>query len=320
MQGANQPHENQSIEISVVIPVYRGADTITELVERLEPVLAAQSGRHEVILVNDGSPDDSWRVIELLAARFSWVVGINLMRNYGQHNATLCGVRAAHFGIILTMDDDLQHPPEQIPFLLETMKEGYDVVYGIPRKLPHNWWRNAFSWLIKNTLAYVMGIGNIRNMSAFRAFRSHLRQAFADYNSPELILDVLLSWGTTRFGTVLVDESPRTQGESNYNFLKLVRITLVVLTAFSTSPLRLASFIGFAFTFFGIGMFFYALWIYFLVGSVPGFPFLTSIISIFSGAQLFTLGIIGEYLARIFDRTMNRPCYSVRDTTQEPTP
>jgi undecaprenyl-phosphate 4-deoxy-4-formamido-L-arabinose transferase len=124
-------------------------------------------------------------------------------------------------------------------------------------------------------------------------------------------LDVLLSWGTARFTNVIVNEIPRASGRSNYNFFKLVQYTLVVLTGFSTVPLRFTSMLGFLFTLVGVAVFLYVLAIYFLLGSVPGFPFLASIISIFSGMQLFALGIIGEYLARIFDRSMDRPPYVV---------
>jgi undecaprenyl-phosphate 4-deoxy-4-formamido-L-arabinose transferase len=302
---------------SVVVPVYNGQETLSELIDRMERVLPEVAQAYEVILVNDGSPDGSWEVIQHLAQRTPWVRGIDLMRNYGQHNASLCGVRAARYEVIVTMDDDLQHLPEEIPLLLAKLEEGFDVVYGIPRKRPHNWWRNGFSTFTKVMLSSVMGIRTIRDIGSFRAFRARLRRAFADFNSPELILDVLLSWGTNRFATVPVEQSPRNSGESNYNFRKLARVALMVLTGFSTAPLRLASIVGFAFTLFGIAAFFYVVIVYFTAGSLPGFPFLASIISLFSGAQLFALGIIGEYLARVFDRTAARPCYAVGGTTGE---
>ena len=298
---------------SVVIPVYRGAETLSELVERLGAVLPRAAERFEVLLVNDGSPDNSWEVICALAQKYPWVRGIRLMRNYGQHNATLCGVRAANYEIIITMDDDLQHPPEEIPAMLDRLAEGCDVVYGIPQKRPHSWWRNGFSVLIKRTLAWVMGIGTIRDIGAFRAFRASLRQAFNNYQNPNVILDVLLSWGTSRFATVAVREDQRTEGRSNYNFSRLFRVAMTILTAYSTAPLRFASFIGFVFTLFGFGIFVFVVASYLVAGSIPGFPFLASIISLFSGIQLFALGLIGEYLARVFDRSMDRPTYVVEE-------
>ncbi len=233
------------------------------------------------------------------------------MRNYGQHNATLCGVRLARGEVIITMDDDLQHPPEEIPQLLDKLAEGYDVVYGVPVKRPHSWWRNWFSVVTKRVLAQIMGIHTIRDLSAFRAFRTRVRDAFSGYCNPNVILDVLLSWGTARFTTVIVNQRPREAGKSNYNFARLLRITMTVVTGFGTAPLRFASMVGFGFTLFGIAIFFYVLIVTLLQGSIPGFPFLASIIALFSGTQLFALGIIGEYLARIFDRSMDRPAYMV---------
>lgn len=296
-------------DISVVIPVYGGGRTLGLLVERLGGTLPQAADSFEVLLVNDGSPDDSWAVIEELAGKCSWVRGINLRRNYGQHNATLCGVRAARYEITVTMDQDLQHPPEEIPALLAKLNEGFDVVYGAPRKLPQGFARNILTANIKRLLARVMGVPSVRNISAFRMFRTGLRDAFARFQSPSLTLDVLLSWGTSRFASVAVNIQPAET--SHYDFFALIRATLLILTGYSTMPLRLASWVGFLMTLFGVGVFIYVLYIYFVHGSLPGFPFLASIISLFSGAQLFTLGIFGEYLARIFDRSMDRPPYVV---------
>jgi undecaprenyl-phosphate 4-deoxy-4-formamido-L-arabinose transferase len=299
--------------LSVVVPVYNSQDTLEELVARLSTALPQVAAEFELILVNDGSRDRSWETICRLGGQYPWVRGINLMRNYGQHNATLCGIRAACGEIIVTMDDDLQHPPEEIYKLLAALEDGIDVVYGTPARLPHSWWRNAFSVFTKRTLAYVMGVGSVRDISAFRAFRAGLRRAFDSYQNPNVIVDVLLSWGTNRFAAVKVNEAPRQAGRSNYNFFKLFQYALLILTAFSTAPLRFTSLVGFVFTFFGIAVFLYVLGVYFLLGSIPGFPFLASIIALFSGTQLFALGIFGEYLARIFDRSIDRPAYVVRE-------
>jgi len=300
------------MNLSVVIPVYRGEGTIESLVDRLGDVLPQAVNKYEVILVHDGSPDQSWAIIERLAKKYKWVKGIRLMRNYGQHNATLCGVRAAQFEITVTMDQDLQHPPEEIPLLLKKLEDGFDVVYGSPRKLPQGFWRNFMTANIKRLLARVMGVPSVQNISAFRVFRTHLRDAFANFQNPSLTIDVLLSWGTSRFTSVQVDIAPAER--SNYNFVALVKAAILILTGYSTAPLRLASWIGFVMTLFGLGVFIYVFVIYFTVGSLPGFPFLASVISIFSGAQLFTLGIFGEYLAHIFDRSMDRPSYIIQET------
>ena len=283
-------------------------------------MLSGLSENYEVILVNDDSPDQSWEVIVALAKQYSCVRGIDLMRNYGQHNATLCGVRLARHEVVVTMDDDLQHPPEELHLLLEKLGEGYDVVYGVPKKLPHSWWRNLGSLLTKWMVATAIGIKTIRDVSAFRLFRTDLRQAFDGYDNPDVMLDVLLSWGTTRFATVPVDEQPRSVGNSNYTMGKLLRMSLLYLTNFSTKPLRFSNIIGFFFTLIGFIGFIYVITIYFVAGSVPGFPFLASAIMVFSGVQLFALGIIGEYLARVFERTAGRRPYTVARTTPEMPP
>jgi len=297
------------MNVSIVVPIYKGETFIEPLIVQLRKTLPTFANKYEVILVNDGSPDNSWQLIQGLARKYKWVKGICLMRNYGQHNATLCGVRAACYEVVVTMDQDLQHPPEEIPLLLEKLDEGYDVVYGAPKKLPQGFIRNLLTASIKRVLAITMDVPSVKNISAFRAFRTELREAFASFQGPTLILDVLLSWGTVRFISISVDIAQAQR--SNYNFASLVKMALLILTGYSTKPLRLASWIGFAMTIFGLGIFAYVLFTYFAAGSLPGFPFLASIIVLFSGAQLFALGIFGEYLARMFDRSMDRPTYVV---------
>ncbi len=303
--------------ISVIVPVYNSATTLHELLSQLGSVLPNLAENFEVILINDGSSDKSWETIQDLCQTVHWVHGINMMRNYGQHNALVCGMRLAVYDITVTMDDDLQHPPAEIYKLLVPLSQGYDVVYGVPFKLPHSWWRNGFSRFTKRILAMVMGIPTIRDIGAFRAFRTDIRRASDLFQSPTVILDVLLSWGTTRFTTIQVEESPRQSGHSNYNFSKLASQALLILTGFSTVPLRVTNWLGFISTFFGLVVLVFVLVQYFMAGSIPGFPFLASMIAIFSGTQLFALGIFGEYLARIFDRSMERPTYVISEQTSE---
>jgi undecaprenyl-phosphate 4-deoxy-4-formamido-L-arabinose transferase len=270
-----------------------------------------------VILVNDGSRDRSWEKICALSQIYPWVYGLNLMRNYGQHNALLCGIRAAQGEIIVTMDDDLQHPPQEIPKLLSKINEGYDVVYGTPERQQHGLWRDLASSLTKLALQSAMGAEAAREVSAFRAFRTHLREAFAAYQNPYVSIDVLLTWSTTRFAAVSVQHQPRLIGRSNYTFRKLMRHALNMITGYSILPLRFASLLGFGFALFGVLVLIYVVGRYLIQGgSVPGFPFLASTIAIFSGVQLFALGIIGEYLARMHFRLMDRPTYVIRERTR----
>ena len=313
-----QSHERRSI--SIVTPVYNGEASIGELCRRLLEVLPRIAAQYEIILVNDGSRDRSWETISESCSRSPVVRGLNLMRNYGQHNALLCGIRAARYDLVVTMDDDLQHPPEEIPRLLARLEEGFDVVYGAPEAERNGLMRALASGITRLALRATVGSDVAKNVSAFRVFRTQLREAFTGYQSPFVSIDVLLTWATTRFGVIRVPFQPRHSGFSNYTFTKLVRHALDMMTGFTTLPLQIASLVGFSFTLFGLGVFIYVVGRYFLEGSIPGFPFLASIIAIFSGAQLFALGVIGEYLARMHFRTMNRPAYAVRDISEAENP
>jgi undecaprenyl-phosphate 4-deoxy-4-formamido-L-arabinose transferase len=308
-------HRGNLLEgISVVVPVYNSQGTLPLLIDRLASVLSAIGQDFEVILVNDASQDESWAEILRLAGQRSWVRGIDMMRNYGQHNALLCGIRAAAFDTIITLDDDLQNPPEEIPKLLLKMSEGYDVVYGKPLQEQHGLWRDVASLITKFALQAAIGAETARNVSAFRALRTKTRRGFDQFHGQFLSLNMLLTWGTKRFGAVPVRHEPRKVGASNYNFRKLVVHAMNMMTGFSTLPLRLGSLLGFSFTLFGFVVLVYVVGRYLIQGSsIAGFPFLASIIAIFSGVQLFTLGIIGEYLARMHFRLMDRPAYAVRE-------
>lgn len=268
--------------------------------------------------MNDGSTDDSWNSIVRLSKSFPWVTGIDLSRNFGQHNALLCGIKTARYPVTVTMDDDLQHPPEEIPSLVRFLLDhDHDVVYGAPEEERHGLLRDASSVLIKRILRLVTKVDSMRQVSAFRAFRTKLTSTFSNYSSPYVSLDVLLTWATGNFGSVTVPHELRARGVSNYTIRSLIRHAVNLATGFSLMPLRVATISGFAFSVFGGLVFAYVLARYFLEGgSIPGFPFLASIIAIFSGVQLFALGVIGEYLGRIYVQAMGRPSFVVRTTTE----
>jgi undecaprenyl-phosphate 4-deoxy-4-formamido-L-arabinose transferase len=302
--------------LSAVVPVYNSESMLSTLVRKLNEVLGPLAARYEIILVNDGSRDGSWTEIEKLAGQDPRVRGINMMRNFGQHNALLAGIRAAEGEIILTLDDDLQNPPEEIPKLLGALTADRDVVYGAPEHQAHGFLRTLASQMTKIAVQEGMGKEIARKISPFRAFRTVLRQSFAEYRAPYLSIDVLLSWTTSRFAAVTVRHDPRSSGQSQYSLRKLMLHGLNMMTGFTTWPLRLASLLGFAVTLFGLTLLCYVLARYFIQGgSVPGFPFLAASTAIFAGAQLFALGVVGEYLSRIHFRLMERPTYAVRSTT-----
>ena len=300
--------------LSVVVPVYNEAAVVDAFLDRLERFLLQLDQPYEILLVNDGSTDaTAERLLEQQALRRSLYV-IELMRNHGQHNALLAGIRAARYRTIVTLDADLQNPPEEIPKLLAKLNDGCDVVYGTPEHERHGVLRDLASQATKLALQTAMGADTARKVSAFRALRTQVREAFADYRSPYVNVDVLLTWGTTRFGAVRVRHESRGGGSSKYSLYALFTHALNMVTGFSVLPLQLASLIGFAFTCVGLLVFTYVLVRFVLQNeAAPGFPFLASIIAIFSGAQLFALGMIGEYLARMHFRLMDRPAYTIRN-------
>lgn len=301
--------------LSIIIPVYNGALSLPELVRQLAEELPRLASGYELIFVEDNSRDNSWQIIMELAGQYPWVRGFRHMRNFGQHNAILYGIRHARYDTIITMDDDLQHPPSEIQKLLAKLDEGFDVVYGTPQHEQHGLWRDLASQVTKMAMQSAMGVDVARNVSAFRAFRTLLRQAFSNYESPFVSIDVLLTWGTTRFAATPVRHDERKLGVSNYTLRKLIVHALNMMTGFSTLPLQIASLMGFTLTIFGIVILLYVVGRLLFESSVPGFPFLASIIAIFSGAQLFALGIIGEYLSRMHVRIMGRPSSIIREAT-----
>jgi len=301
------------LSLSVVIGVYNAARSLDPLLERLARSLHAMGRPFEVILVNDGSRDESWSLIERSATGRPWLVGIDLSRNYGQHNALLCGIRGARHDVIVTMDDDLQNPPEEISRLVAALDDGLDVVYGSPEHEQHGLLRDLASQTTKLVLGGVLGASTARQVCGFRAFRTELRDAFQDYSGPSVNLDVLLTWATTNFGAIKLKHAPRSFGASNYTFRKLASHALNMMTGFSTVPLKVASVLGFTLTMFGFVLLIYVIARYLIQGVVvPGFTFLASVIVIFSGAQLLTLGVIGEYIARMHLRIMRKPSYAIR--------
>ena len=306
--------------LSIVVPVYNSASTLPKLAARLEPLLRSLGTPFEVLLVDDGSRDGSYEAIRELARSRPWLRGFRLLRNFGQHNALLCGIRLARNEVIVTLDDDLQNPPEEIPRLIGRLAEGYDVVYGTPERERHGLLRDLASRITKFALQKAMGAETARQVSAYRAFRTELRSAFADFRGHFVSIDVLLTWGTARFTALRVRHEPRAEGQSNYTVGKLVTHALNMLTGFTTFPLQLASLIGFACTLLGVALLLYVLArALFEGGAPPGFPFLASMVALFSGAQLFALGILGEYLARMHSRTMDRPAYTLQaETTPRP--
>jgi len=270
----------------------------------------------EIIVVDDGNLDSTWNVIGELARQNRRVRGFRLGRNSGQHAALLAGVRQAKNPVIVTLDDDLQNPPEEVTNLLQALTEDVDVVYGLPTRAKQSTWRNISSVGSKVLMRYTLGFLRATDISAFRVFRTKLRDSFDRDLGPGVSLDALLNWATTRFASVEVRHDSRAQGESNYNFRKLLRFMLDTATGYSTVPLRFATGLGLVTVTLSLGILGWVLWRPLFTGeSVPGFPFLAATIAIFSGVQLIVLGVLGQYIGRMHFRVMNKPTYTIADRT-----
>ncbi len=300
--------------ISVVIPCYRTPGTLDRVCEQLLQHVAPLADDLELVLVDDGSPDDTWdRIVEVVDAH-DWVRGLRLSRNYGQHNALLAGMRAASHPVILTMDDDLQNPPSEVPRLLAALTPDIDLVYGTPVAETQTAMRNFASVGTKRLMSALLGPEVNAKLSAFRVFRRRLLVGNGLTNDPYVSIDVLLSWATTRVAVVEVEFQRRDAGTSGYTITKLIRHAFNMVTGYSTRPLRAVSALGFAISAFGFLLLIYVLARFVIEPTdVEGFTFLATAISLFSGVQLLSLGVVGEYLARMHFRTMGRPAYAVRD-------
>ena len=302
-----------SLELSVVIPVYRSETSLRPLVARLVPVLEATGLTHQIILVDDGSDDSSWQVLsELQTDHPGRIVAIQLMRNYGQHNALMCGFRHAKGDIVITMDDDLQNPPEEIPKLLATIHSGqFDLVYGSYVSKKHSLWRNFGSSIVNGF--YRLVFGNQVCISSFRAIRGTLLGTILSYNLNFTFVDGLLAWNTVRIGQVEVEHCPRKTTRSGYNLGKLVLLAFNLFTNFSLLPLQLVSACGLGASACGFALAFY----YLLHGvlsqiTVPGYASTIIAVLIIGGTQLVAIGIIGEYLGRLHMNVNRKPQYMVR--------
>jgi len=302
-----------AIEISVVIPVYRSAGTLRVLAERLHRALAGVTPHYEIIFVDDGSGDDSWAVIgELHRESPRHVTAVQLMRNFGQHNALMCGFRHARGRYVITMDDDLQNPPEEIPKLVEAIRrEPLDVVYGQYVTKQHLAWRNAGSSLVNwfYRLVFRMPV----TVTAFRIIDRRLVEQVLSYDLNFTFVDGLLAWNTQRIGQTPVEHQPRQQGRTGYSMSKLATLAFNLFTNFSLLPLQFVSLLGLGVAVFGLLVGVYYVLAYVLGKiEVPGYASTIVAILVLGGVQLLALGIIGEYLGRLHLNVNRKPQYAER--------
>jgi undecaprenyl-phosphate 4-deoxy-4-formamido-L-arabinose transferase len=303
--------------LSVVIPAYRSPGTLDDLCRQLLDDVSPLVEQIEIIIVDDGSGDGTWETIRALASSTPEVRGIQLLRNYGQHNALLAGMRQARMPLVLTIDDDLQHRPSEVSTLLDALSSDVDLVYGRPTHERQGALRNLASKWSKRMMAVTLGSGVHPRSGAFRLFRRELVAAADEVHDPSISIDVLLSWATNRIVDVAVHYDERAGGRSGYTAGKLIRHAANMITGYSTRPLRWVSAFGLVCAMFGFALLGYIL-IRFLVGGsdVAGFTFLAATVTLFSGVQLLSLGVVGEYLGRMHFRSMGKPPYVVRETVE----
>lgn len=298
-------------ELSVVIPVYQSKGTLEELLLRVVKSCQVNDIDVEILMVEDCGRDESWDVIEALAADQPMLRGIRLSRNFGQHAATICGVAAARGHWIATIDDDLEQPPEKLPELLEKAKEGYDLVYGVYPERTHAAWRNITSHLAR--VLFKLAIPTLNDTyTSMRVIRGDLARELKRFDSPFPFIDGYLSWLTNRCAYVEVSHQPRPAGKSNYTFNKLFTHTLNIFVTFSDAPLKLASNVGLFFSLIGFSALVVIL-IGRLVGTITavGYASVMATILAVGGVQLFVLGIFGEYIGRINFKISRKPLYLV---------
>ncbi|MRG70960.1 glycosyltransferase [Alphaproteobacteria bacterium HT1-32] len=308
---------SETIDLSIVVPVYNGAASVPKLVEALTAL--PFDGQMEIVLVDDGSPDNSGDVCEKLAAASDRVPvrAVLHSRNFGEHNAVLTGLREARGDIVITMDDDLQNPPEEVLKLWQAMRDGDDdVIYGVFGQKQHAGWRNLGSWLANATADLVLDKPKGLYLSSFRCLRGEIAKAVSAYRGPYPYVDGLIFQITRRARGVRVEHLPRANGASNYTLRRLIRLWLIVLMNFSTLPLRLSALLGLAMSGVGFLGLIAVLGEYFLFGvPITGWTSIMSVVLLFFGMQMMILGLIGEYLGRVFLTVNERPQSNVRRIT-----
>jgi undecaprenyl-phosphate 4-deoxy-4-formamido-L-arabinose transferase len=300
-----------NVKVSIVIPVYNSEASLKELLPRIE--MAMKNISHELILVDDGSKDNSWKTIEEYKKNSSHkVIAVKLARNFGQHNAILCALNYCEGELIITMDDDLQHLPEEIVKLIEkSAMTDADVVYGVFDKKQHDMIRNAGSYFIKKTSKHTAN--TIGEGSSFRLIkRGIINKIKENHQQNFLFIDEIIQWYTANIATVALTHAPRKYGNSTYSYRKLFSMYMNILINYTAIPLKIMTYSGLLFSFitfcFGIRFIFRK-----LMYNVPlGYTSLIVSILFTSSIMLLCLGIIGQYIYKLYQFQHRKPPYAIQ--------
>ena len=314
-------NNKSSYKLSIVIPVYRSALILPKLVTQILAEMRKQGLENdfELLLINDASPDDSWAVIQSLAQINPFVKGLSLRRNAGQHNAIMAGLNNASGEVVIMMDDDLQHPPQAIGDMLQAVNQGYDVCYTHYNNRKHAMWKRLGSqfndWVASHLLDKPKGL----YLSSFKAMRKEVVNEVIKYDGPYAYLDGLILDVTSSITTIYIEHQSRDEGDSNYNFRRLLSLWMRMATSFSVVPLRLATYIGFILATISLAAIVFVVVRKILHPEVPsGWTSLTATILFIGGVQTVFIGLIGEYLGRAYLKLNGKPQFVVRAKTWLP--
>lgn len=297
---------------SVVIPVYNSAKSIANIVERLLHTFEQIKQSVEIILIDDYSIDESWQVLlQLKVQHPTQIKLIKLSKNFGQHQAIFCGLQYANGDFIITLDDDGQNPPEEIPHLIKKIKTAdIDLCYGVYNKKQHHFFRNFSSRIVQIIFRSIFK--NKGDVTAFRCFTKQLKDKITSTEQSNIYLDGLMHWHTSKVAYVNVEHKNRLYGNSNYSILKLLKLAANLIFNFTTLPLRLLVLFGAISSILSFALGFFYIIRRFLKDDAPlGFTPLMVSIFFLASALMFGLGIIGEYLKRIYCRQNNQPAFSI---------
>jgi polyisoprenyl-phosphate glycosyltransferase len=307
-----RPSEATGSCYSIVVPVFNSVEVVGTTVDRIVEVFEAAGLRYELVLVNDGSKDGSWDVIADRARRSQHVVAVNLLRNYGQHHANLAGLRETTGDYVITMDDDLQNPPDQVLVLIDAVLQGHDVVFGRFERKQAPGYRRLGTRLMERVNAKVFGKPADLTVSNFRILRRDVvdRIGASRTAHPYVTGQALLY--SNNPADVLVRHDPRPVGTSNYGMRRILSLVFAILFSYSVFPLRAAAAVGFfiAFASFLLGAF-YLIRSLFVETSVPGWTTIAVLLSIFSGVVIALISMVGEYVVRTLDAISETTPYHV---------
>lgn len=301
------------MKLSICIPVYNGSDTISPLMENLDSTFS--NIEKEVVLVNDGSRDNSAEVCKNLCKKYDYVKFINLRRNYGEHNAVMCALNYCTGDYAVIIDDDLQNPPEEIFKLLNEIEKGYDVVYSKYHEKKHHWFRNFGSKVNDVFATWLIGKPKNLYLCSFKIINRAMIEELKKYKGPFPYIDGLLLRATNNVSSVFVEHKARTQGKSNYTLGKLLNLWLSMFINFSIKPMRFITITGLTISLISVAMA-----LFFIVEkimnpqTVPGWTTIIVLLLFFGGLQSTFLGIIGEYIGKNYLDQNNTPQWVVKET------